>query len=59
MAQRRVLTRQQESALLRAERARECAAQAAAMKEQIAESFVAEQPGKTVLLRLAFSLLQA
>jgi hypothetical protein len=29
------------------------------MKEQIAESFAAEQPGKTVLLRLAFLLPQA
>ena len=37
----------------------ECAAQAAATKKSMAEWFVMEQPGQVVLLRRAFSPLQA
>jgi len=53
--QRRVLTRQEESALVREARARECATLAAGTPDQMAEWFAPEQPGQMVLLPLAIS----
>ncbi len=55
MAQRRVLTRQEESALVGEARARECATLAAGTPDQMAEWFAPEQPGQMVLLPLAIS----
>ena len=59
MALRRAQPKQEESALVRAERSREYAALAAGAPEQKAEWFAAEQPGPAALVLLAISRQRA